>query len=129
MFEKQLPDDPYVFYKLGHVRRAEKCVLLAEDLEIYEAFRDGPRSVQQVCGTTGLPRRPVSVLLAALACMGILGVHDGLYFIPDALKDHVLNGGRARRPPKIPAPGEDKYFDSLKFSFTHNRSEERRVGK
>ena len=121
MLTGQMGGDPYVFYKLHHAWRAEKAWLLSVDLKFYEAFRDGPASLEEVCRRTGLARRPASVLLAANACMGILGVRDGRHFLYDSVRELVLEGGRARYPAEIPAPGTDPDFDRWKQAVLTNR--------
>lgn len=117
MFDGRTGPDPFVFYKFGHVWRAEKAWILSDDLGLYEVFRDGPASVEEVGIRLGLQKRPVAGLLAANACMGILGVKDGQYFLYDSLREFVLEGGRARWRPKIPVPGEDQRYDSWKQSI------------
>lgn len=123
MFERINPDDPYVFYKIMHVERAEKANLMCEEFGIYEALRNGSSTLDEVCARTGLQARPAQVLLSCVACMGIIGVKDGKFYIYDSLRDFVLDGGSARRKPKIPVPGEDWYYDSYKFSFLNNRQD------
>lgn len=123
MFERTMQADPYVFYKLMHVERAERAYWLSEAFGLYEALRDGPTSVAEASRRTGLQDRPVQVLLSCNACMGIVGVADGLYSIHEALRDHVLADGRARRQPEIPAPGTDKLYDTLKWSLENNRQD------
>ncbi len=121
MFDGRSGPDPFVFYKMHHVWRAEKAALLSEDLGLYEALREGPASIEEVCQRTGLQKRPVAILLAANACMGIVGVAQGRYYIYDIQREFVLEGGRARRRPKIPAPGEDKDYDHLKQAALTNQ--------
>lgn len=114
MFDGPAGPDPFVFYKFHHVRRAERAWALSEDLGLYELFREGPASIEQVCARTNLQKRPVAALLAANACIGILGVREGQYFLYDSLREFVLEGGKARWRPKIPAPGEDQNYDVWK---------------
>ena len=113
--------DPFVFYKMDHVWRAERAALLSEDLGLYEALREGPALIGEICQWMGLQERPVAILLAANACIGIIGQDQGRYFIYDLQRDFVLEGGRARRRPRIPAPGEDKGYDHLKQAALTNQ--------
>lgn len=120
MFDGRTGPDPFVFYKMHHVWRAEKASTLSEDLGLYEALREGPASIDAVCQRTRLQKRPVAILLAANACLGIMGVENGRYFIYDIQREFVLEGGRVRRRPKIPVPGEDKDYDDLKQAALTN---------
>lgn len=123
MFVRNSEADPYYFHKLMHVERAEKANLLSEHFGLYEALRSDSSTLAEVCERTGLQERPAQVLLSCNACMGIVGVKNGRFFIHESLRDFVLDGGCARKKPKIPAPGEDKFYDSLKFSFGNNRQD------
>lgn len=121
MFDGRSGPDPFVFYKLGHVRRAERAWMLSDELGLYEIFRSGPASVAEVARRLGLQQRPTAALLAASACLGILGVRGGEYFLHESLRPLVLEGGRARWRPRIPAAGEDKDYDALKQAVQTGR--------
>jgi hypothetical protein len=114
MFDGRTGADPFVFYKLGHVWRAEMAWKLSEELGLYEALRDGPCTIEEAGVRTHLQKRPVAMLLSANACLGIVGVKGGQYFLYDSVREFVLEGGKARWRPKIPAPGEDKKYDEFK---------------
>ena len=117
MFRSRAGADPYVFYKIGHVHHVETAWRLSEDLGLYEALREAPATVEQVCTRTGLKKRPAAALLAANACMGICGLKDGRYFIHDIMREFVLEGGRSRVRPDVPAPAEDKHYDAIRQSY------------
>jgi hypothetical protein len=121
MFDGRTGPDPFVDYKMHHVWRAEQSRILSEDLGLYEALREGPASVEEVCRRTGLQPRPAAILLSANACMGILGVEQGRYFIYEIQREFVLEGGRARWRPRIPAPGKDPRYDGLKQAALTNQ--------
>lgn len=121
VFDAGTGPDPYVIYKLHHAWRAEKAWMVSADLGLYEVFRDGSLAPAQVCAKLGLQPRPVSVLLAANACMGILGLADGKYFLHDSVRELMLKDGRAYYPPTIPAPGADLDFDRWKQTILTNR--------
>ena len=121
MFDGRTGPDPFVVYKMHHVWRAERAWILSEDLGLYEALRSGPASVEEVSHRMGLPTRPAAILLAANACMGFLGVENGRYFIYDIQREFVLEGGRARVKPRIPAPGADPGYDGLKQAARTNQ--------
>lgn len=121
MFDGIVGPDPFVFYKFHHVQRAQMACLLSEDLGLYEALRDGPASIGEVCARTGLQRRPAAALLAASACVGILGVEHGRYYLYDELRDSVLAGGRSRRPSRIPTPEEDPQYHGYRQAILANR--------
>jgi SAM-dependent methyltransferase len=65
----------------------------------------------------GIGKRPAAALLASKACMGILGVKGNQYRLYDSLRELVLEGGRARVRPRIPAPGEDEVYDGYKSAI------------
>lgn len=69
----------------------------------------------------GLQARPVAILLAANACMGILGIEQGQYLIYDIQREFVLDGGRVRMRPRIPAPGDDPGYDHVKQAALTNQ--------
>ena len=98
--------DPYFAYKIHHVDRARTAWVLSEEFGLYEALRDGPATIAEVGRRSGLQERPAAVLLAANACLGILGVEDDRYYIFDAMREMVLEGGRARTVPRAPDPGD-----------------------
>lgn len=100
--------DPYVFYKMHHVDRARAAWALSEELGLYEALRDGPRTVQEVADRMGLTARPVAALLSANGCLGIAGHDAGRWFLHPILREFVLEGGRARTVPRHD-PGEYWY--------------------
>jgi hypothetical protein len=99
MLEVRPGPDPYVFYKMHHVDRARAAWALSEDLGLYKALRDGPRTVAEVADRLGLDHRPVSVLLSANGCLGITGYDGGRWFIHPIMREFVLEGGRARVTP------------------------------
>jgi hypothetical protein len=100
MLEVRSGPDPYVFYKMHHVDRARAAWALSEDLGLYEALRDGPRTVPEVASRLGLTQRPVAALLSANGCLGITGNDDGRWFIHPIMREFVLEGGRARITPR-----------------------------
>ena len=81
MFDGRMGADPYVIYKIHHAERAQMTWWISEEIGLYEELKDGALSIDEVRDKLGLQYRPIAVLLAANACMGILGVHDGRYFI------------------------------------------------
>ena len=111
MFDGRVGSDPYVIYKIHHAERARMAWWICEEIGLYEALRDKPLSVDEVRKALNLEYRPIAILLAANACMGILGVRDGRYYIYDQQRDYVLKDGRARRPVRPPAPGESQWYD------------------
>ena len=78
--------DPYVFYKMHHVDRARVAWAVSEDVGLFEALRDGPRTVSEVANHLELTDRSTAALLSANGCLDILGNHDGHWFI---LPDHA----------------------------------------
>lgn len=112
--------DIYFAYKFHHVRRAELAWTLSEEFGVYEALRDGPATVSEVGERTGLQERPSAILLAANACIGIVGVDGDRYYIYDVIKDMVLEGGRARVTPRPPDP-EDSYYRMMKQALQTNQ--------
>jgi len=121
MLDGRKGGDPYVFYKLMHVRRAQQAWMLSEDVGLYEALRAGPASLDEICGRTGLERRPAAVLLSANACMGIVAIQGDRYSLHDVQRDFCLDGGRARNRPRIPSVGTDPGYDRLRQAFQTNR--------
>ncbi len=121
MFDGVTGPDPYVFYKIHHVDRARYAWILSEDLGIYEVFRNGPKTIAEVCEETGLQARPIAALLAANACMGILGIKDGKYFLYDIMREFLLEDGRARYKPEIPQRGEDQHYDIFRQAVLTNQ--------
>lgn len=124
MFNDRVGPDPYVFYKFEHAWRAEMAWKVSEDLGFYEALREGPSTIEEICARTRLQRRPVNMLLAANACMGIIGSEHGRYFIFDIQREFVLEGGRAYDKPYIPDDGEDQQYDFFKQGLVHNHGVE-----
>lgn len=113
--------DPYVFYKMHHVDRARTAWILSDEFGLYEALRPGPATIAEVSQRIGLQERPTAVLLAASACMGIVGVEDERYFLFDIMREIVLEGGRARNKPRKPDPEEDSWYRSMKQAFQTNQ--------
>ena len=99
MLEVRPGPDPYIFYKTHHVDRARAAWALSEDLGLYEALRDGPRTVSEVADHLGLTHHPVAALLSANGCLGITGNDGGRWFIYSVMREFVLEGGRARATP------------------------------
>jgi len=116
MFDGRLGADPYVVYKIHHAERARLAWWISEEIGLYEVLRDGALSVDEVREKLGLQYRPTAVLLAANACMGILGVQDGRYFIYDEQCEYMLKDGCARQPVHPPKPGENKWYEQLKYA-------------
>jgi hypothetical protein len=112
--------DPYIFFKMHHVWRAEKAWLLSADLGLYEALRCGSATIDDVCKRTGLHRRPVSMLLSANACIGVIGLRNGRHFIHDVMRGFVLEDGDAWPRPRIPREGEDRIYDCWKKALVTN---------
>ena len=112
--------DPYVFYKMHHVERARRAWALSEDLGLYEALRDGPLTLAELCTRTGLQDRPVRVLLWANAWLGIIGQGDGRYFLYEVMREFVLAGGRARTVPHLP---EDRDYQLTRRAFQTGQPE------
>lgn len=112
--------DIYFAYKLHHVRRAQTAWVLSEEFGLYEALRGGPASIVEVSERIGLQERPTAVLLAANACIGVLGQEEGSYFIYDVMKEMVLEGGRARVEPHRPDPEEDWWYKTMKQALQTN---------
>jgi hypothetical protein len=112
--------DPYVFYKMHHVDRARTAWILSEEFGLYEALRPGPATIAEVSRRIGLQERPTAVLLAANACLGIVGVAGECYFLFDIMREFVLEGGRARNRPRKPDP-EDRWHRSLKQALRTNQ--------
>ena len=111
--------DPYFAYKLHHVDRARTAWVLSEEFGLYEALRDGPATIAEVGRRTGLQERPAAVLLAANACLGILGTEDDRYYIHDVMREMVLEGGRARTVPRAPDP-DDWWYRTMKQALQTN---------
>ena len=120
MFDGRTGPDPYVFYKMFHVERAKKAWMLSHDLRLYKALADGPATFEDIAERTGLQRRPLSVLLSANACMGIIDVEDGRYFLYDAQRPLLLEGAKARINPHIPQHGCDAEYDMCRQAFLTN---------
>lgn len=116
IFDGRTGPDPFVFFKLGQIRRIERAWMVCLELGLYELFREGPASAAQASTRLGLPLRPVAVLLATSAALGILGVRGEEYFLFDSLRPLALKEGRACWRPRIPAPGEDSDYDALKHA-------------
>jgi acetylserotonin N-methyltransferase len=112
--------DPYFAYKMHHIDRARASWVLSEEFGVYEALRDGPKTISEVSSTIGLQERPTAVLLAASACLGILGTEDGRYFIYDIMRERVLDGGRARIKPQPPDPEKDWWYRNEKQALKAN---------
>lgn len=112
--------DPYIFYKMHHVERARWAWILSEDLGFYEALRNGPLTLAELCTRTGLQERPVRVLLWANAWLGIVGQEQGRYFLYEIMREFVLAGGRARAEPRFP---EDQDYQMLRRAFQTNEPE------
>ncbi|MFA6110964.1 MAG: methyltransferase [Candidatus Latescibacterota bacterium] len=106
--------DPYVFYKMHHVDRARRAWALSEELGLYEALRDGPLTLAELCARTGLQGRPARVLLWANAWLGIIGQEQDRYFLYEIMREFVLAGGRARTEPRIPA---DRDYELTRRAF------------
>ncbi|MFA6110291.1 MAG: methyltransferase [Candidatus Latescibacterota bacterium] len=112
--------DPYFAYKLHHVDRARTAWVLAEEFGVFEALRQGPSTIPEVSQRTGLQERPVAVLLAASACLGIVGLEQGRHFIHPVMRDMVLEGGRARLRPRPPDPEKDWWYRTMKQAIQTN---------
>ena len=112
--------DPYFAYKFHHVERARTAWVLSEEFGLYEALRDGPAAVSEVSGRIGLQERPTAVLLAANACVGVLGMDDDRYYIYPVMREMVLEGGRACTVPKTPDPEEDWWYRIMKEALLTN---------
>lgn len=112
--------DPYFAYKIHHVERAKTAWILSEEFGLYEALRDGPATIAQVGRRIGLQDRPTAVLLAANACLGVLGLEDDRYYIYDVMREMVLEGGQARTVPRPPDPEEDWWYRIMKQALHTN---------
>ncbi len=72
-----LPDppehlDPDHFAEMGAAFMNAKLLCVAVELGIFEQLADGPRSLEELAGATGLPRRPLRVVVNGLAAMRVL---------------------------------------------------------
>ena len=112
--------DPFFAYKMHHVDRAKVAWALSEELGFYEALRHGPATIEQVCARLKLAYRPTAALLAANACIGILGFENGRYFIYDVMRQMVLDGGRARLKPRPPDPEDNYWYRTTKQAILTN---------
>ena len=112
--------DPYFAYKIHHVERARVAWILSEEFGIYEALRAGPATVAEVSRRIGFQERPAAVLLAANACLGVIGIQDERYFIYDIMREMVLEGGRARITPRQPDPEKDWWYKTMKQALLTN---------
>ena len=121
MFDGRLGADPYVIYKIHHAERARMAWWISDEIGLYEVLRAGALSIEEVRSELGLLRRPVAVLLASNACMGILGLREERYFIYDEQREYVLKDGRARRPVRPPEPGTDKWYDLHRFAVLNGK--------
>ncbi|MBT4503359.1 MAG: hypothetical protein HOC74_36855 [Gemmatimonadetes bacterium] len=121
MLDARPGPDPYVFYKMFHVERARSAWIFSEEFGLYEALRPGPSTIAEVAQRIGLEERPTAVLLAANACMGIVGVEDERYFIFDIMREFVLEGGRARNKPRKPGPEEDGWYRNMEQALRTNQ--------
>ena len=111
--------DPYFAYKIHHVDRARTAWVLSEEFGLYEALREGPATPAEVGRRIGLQERPAAVLLAANACLGILGTEEDRYYIYEVMREMVLEGGRARTVPRAPDP-EDWWYRIMKPALQTN---------
>lgn len=112
--------DPYFWQKLEHVDRAKVAWILSEEFGLYEALRGGPATIAQVAHRIGLHHRPTEVLLAASACLGIVGVENGRYFLHQVMRDIVLDGGRSRAKPPQLDPSLDWWYRTMKKALSTN---------
>ncbi|MCY3761657.1 MAG: methyltransferase [Gemmatimonadetes bacterium] len=111
--------DPYFAYKFHHVERAKTAWVLSEEFGLYEAMRAGPATVPEVSERIGLEERPTAVLLAANACVGVLGMEEDRYYIYPVMREMVLEGGLARTAPRTPDP-EDWWYRIMKEALLTN---------
>jgi len=121
MLDARPGPDPYVFYKMNHVERARSAWIFSEEFGLYEALRPGPSTIAEVARRICLEERPTAVLLAANACMGIVGLEDDRYFIFDIMREFVLEGGRARNKPRKPGPEENWWYRSTEQALRTNQ--------
>jgi ubiquinone/menaquinone biosynthesis C-methylase UbiE len=79
-----LPDppahlDPEHFAFTGAQFMAAKLLCVAVELGIFERLGDGPRTLDELAGATGLPRRSLRVVASGLAATGVLRFEDGRF--------------------------------------------------
>jgi hypothetical protein len=81
------PEDPDFLTSLGAVFMASKMLFVAGKLDLFAALADGPRTIDELAASTGLPRRSLHVLLHGLAAIRVLKVEG----------DRFSNGTAARK--------------------------------
>ncbi|MDD5707802.1 MAG: methyltransferase [Kiritimatiellae bacterium] len=121
MFDNKSLADPWIYYKMMHVKRAQTALALSYDLGLYKLLEAGPKAPSEVAEGLGLQVRPATVMLAANACMGVLGVNRGKYFVNEPLKEFAFEKGLGFAHAKGMARADQAYFDSLKNCVLTNR--------
>ncbi|MFO0587981.1 MAG: methyltransferase [Polyangiaceae bacterium] len=68
------PDDldPDYIAAMGGGFMGAKLLCVASELDLFARLADGPRTMEEIVEATGLPRRPLRVVLNGLAAMGVL---------------------------------------------------------
>jgi len=75
---------------------ASACVLAAaEELDVFGLLADAPADAEAVAERAGGDLRGMTILLDALAAMGLLRKREGAYSLPEEVRESLLPGGEA----------------------------------
>lgn len=81
------PEDPDFLPSVGAMFMASKMLFVASKLNLFAALADGPRTIDELSTSTGLPRRSLHVLLHGLASVRVV----------NEVGDRFANGTMAQR--------------------------------
>ena len=91
-----LPPDPAPLFELAVAYWRSAALFAALDLAVFEAVDDTPRSPAELATALKLPPRPLSVLLEALAALGLLErTSDDHYRATPLTRAYLRRGGPA----------------------------------
>jgi hypothetical protein len=67
-------------------------LLVAHDLKLFPLLAKQPRTLQEVCDTLKIVRRPADAILTLCVSAGLLQVQDGRYSLTPLAEDYLLEG-------------------------------------
>ncbi len=90
---EKVPVSPEPIYRLLFGRSMTQILLVAHELGIFEALKDEPRTLSDLCAQLGLPRHSAEMVVNTCVAIGLLQKEEDAYRNSLLTRHYLIQGG------------------------------------